>query len=271
MNLATAYDLTPDHVAAYARDGFVVLPQLATREEVAAYRPAILETAERHMQNLKPLGERDTYGKAFLQIWHLCEQDARVAQFVLARRFARVAAALLQTDVVRLYHDQVLFKEPGGGYTPWHQDQFYIPLDTTQVLTMWMPLVDVAAAMGTMSFATGSHHEGQQLDMGTSDDSEVRYGELIDARGWPVHACGAMAAGDASFHTGWTIHCAGGNDTDRMREAITILYYADGARLLAEPTPIQPTASKFHLGGRGAGELADSDMNPVVYRRYEDG
>ena len=63
-------------------------------------------------------------------------------------RFAGVAAALLGVDGVRLYHDQALFKEPGGGPTPWHQDQVYWPLATDRTITMWMPLVDLPDASG---------------------------------------------------------------------------------------------------------------------------
>ena len=53
--------------------------------------------------------------------------DDAVKQFTLAKRFAKIAADLLGVDKVRLYHDQALYKEPGGGFTPWHQDQYYWP------------------------------------------------------------------------------------------------------------------------------------------------
>ena len=60
---------------------------------------------------------------------------------------------------IRLYHDQALFKEPGGGVTPWHQDQGYWPFRGWGPVTMWMPLVDLTAEMGgSMSFARGSCH-----------------------------------------------------------------------------------------------------------------
>ena len=62
---------------------------------------------------------------------------------MFAPRFAEVAARLLGVEGVRLYHDQGLFKEPGGGPTPWHQDGYYWPLDTERTITLWMPLVDV--------------------------------------------------------------------------------------------------------------------------------
>ena len=40
-----------------------------------------------------------------------------------------IATELMQTDGARLYHDQALFKEAGGGITPWHADQYYWPLN----------------------------------------------------------------------------------------------------------------------------------------------
>ncbi|MEJ7661127.1 MAG: phytanoyl-CoA dioxygenase family protein [Hymenobacter sp.] len=91
---------------------------------------------------------------------NLWRADEGVRRFVLARRFARLAADLLGVENVRIYHDQALFKEPGGGPTPWHQDQYYWPVDTTNTITMWMPLVDIDVAMGMLTFASGSHRQG---------------------------------------------------------------------------------------------------------------
>ena len=51
---------------------------------------------------------------------------------------------------MRLSHDKAFFKEPGGGPTPWPQDQGYRPLDTDKTITRWMPLVDVSAESGTI-------------------------------------------------------------------------------------------------------------------------
>src|SRR5690606_27250421 len=81
-------------------------------------------------------------------------------KFVLAKRFAKIAADLMGVDGVRIYHDQALFKEAGGGITPWHQDQIYWPLDTPNTITMWMPLVPVSQESGTLTFASGTHEMG---------------------------------------------------------------------------------------------------------------
>ena len=53
----------------------------------------------------------------------------------------------MQVDGVRIYHDQALYKEPGGGCTPWHADGYYFPLDTEKILTAWVPLQPVPKIM----------------------------------------------------------------------------------------------------------------------------
>jgi hypothetical protein len=39
-------------------------------------------------------------------------------QYVLAERFGRIVAELIGCDAVRIFHEQALFKEGGGGLTP---------------------------------------------------------------------------------------------------------------------------------------------------------
>jgi hypothetical protein len=128
--LSGDYRVTTEEIAAFRRDGHVRLRAVAETAEIAAYRPAILDARSRFGPTPTPLDQRDTYGKAFLKGMNLWEKDERVAQFVLSTRFAKLAADLLGVDGVRIYHDQALLKEPGGGITPWHQDQHYWPLDT---------------------------------------------------------------------------------------------------------------------------------------------
>ena len=94
-----------------------------------------------------------------------------------------MAATLLGCDGVRLYHDQGLFKEPFGGPTPWHQDQYYWPfVEDVPTITMWMPMVDVPAEIGTMTFASGSHLEPSLRGPGISDESQATFGEQLRER-----------------------------------------------------------------------------------------
>lgn len=63
---------------------------------------------------------------------------------------------LLGVSRVRLYHDQAFYKEPEGGITPWHADQFYWPLSDDRAITAWVPLQKTPLAMGPIAFAAGA-------------------------------------------------------------------------------------------------------------------
>ncbi|MBD2843827.1 phytanoyl-CoA dioxygenase family protein [Paenibacillus sp. IB182496] len=264
-HLAEGYALSESQIADYARDGHLLLPKVANREILKAFAPAIEEEVKRLNRQDKPLRERDTYGQAFIQISNLWETSAQVRRFVMARRFAGIAARLMQADGVRIYHDQALFKEPGGGHTPWHQDQIYWPLDTTQTITMWMPLVDIPADVGSMSFVSGSYHRGYISKLVISDESHRTLQHYIDGSGMPVVHYGAMQAGDATFHAGWTLHSAPSNPTDAMRKVMTIIYVADGTRILEPDSNARRSDLTRWMPERRPGELADSRLNPLVY------
>ena len=250
----------------YRRDGHILLRGVCTASEIAAYRPLLVENVDCYKADYPPLEERDTYGKAFLQITNLWARDARVRRFAMARRFAKVAAQLMGVRGVRLYHDQALFKEGGGGHTPWHQDQHYWPLLTDNTVTMWMPLVDVTADMGVMSFASGSHRQGYFGDLGISDASEAHFREFVREQGFPIVPGSDMAAGDATFHSGWTLHNAPPNETDRMREVMTVIYFEDGARIMEPDHPHRAADLAAWFPGQKPGEIAGGRLTPVLYR-----
>ena len=73
-----------------------------------------------------------------------------------------------------------------------------------------------------------------------------------------------MALGDATFHSGFTLHSAKPNPTKETRPVLTVIYVADGAEIL-NPTPMQAFDLKLWLGGRQPGETVSSEMNPQLY------
>lgn len=253
-------------IRSFRRNGHVRLNGLASPDEIAAVRPAIVETGPQALFDRRPIQERDTYGRAFLQMFNLWTLNDRVRRFVFARRFARAAAELMGVSGVRLYHDQALFKEPGGGFTPWHQDQFYWPLDTEHTVTLWMPLVPIEPAMGPMTFASGSQRLGKLCDLAISDESEAAFADAVETHRLTCTDPEAFAPGDATFHAGWTMHRAAGNDTDRMREVMTIIYYADGTRVGPLDHPNRRFDRDVWLSGCEPGELAAGPKNPVLWR-----
>ena len=265
-SLTEPYPLSAADSDAYRSDGMAVIRGLASREEVEAYRPLIGAAVHRLNTEDRPLDQRTTYRRAFLQVPNLWRRAPSVAPFVLSPRFGGVAAGLMGVSGVRIYHDQALFKEPGGGYTPWHQDQVYWPLDSPNTITMWMPLVDVPQGM---EFIVGSHKSG---DLGgssllISDASEQHFDDMIAQMDLKRRQVGPLKAGDATFHAGWVAHRAAGNPTERMREVMTVIYFEDGIHVGGQLSQARRRDLETWLPGLGDGDLAATELNPLVFRR----
>jgi ectoine hydroxylase-related dioxygenase (phytanoyl-CoA dioxygenase family) len=243
--------------------GFVKLPGVLSPGTLAAYEPEITgKVIELNTQHL-PLAERDTYGKAFLQVTNLWQHSDRVKEFVFSRRLARLAADLLGVADVRLYHDQALYKEPGGGVTPWHADQYYWPLATDRTVTAWVPLQDTPDEMGPLAFAAGSHRFAFGRDLPIGDESEREVQRALAEADFEVVET-AYRLGDVSFHQGWTFHRAAPNRSASPRKVMTIIYM-DAENTVAAPTnDNQRNDLKCWMPGAAVGEVPSSPLNPVL-------
>jgi ectoine hydroxylase-related dioxygenase (phytanoyl-CoA dioxygenase family) len=254
--------LPEENIMEFQQKGHTLVTNVLSAEEVAAYRPVIGGAADRYNTEKRKLEDRDTYGKAFLQIMNLWQVNEEAKKFVFAKRMAKIAADLMGVKNVRLYHDQALFKEPGGGPTPWHQDQYYWPIDTFDTVTMWMPLVDIDVDMGMLTFASGSYTEGSVFNFEISDESESAFDDYVKENKFPISRAKTMKAGDATWHRGFTMHHANGNNSDKMREVMTIIYVADGARVTPYKNNWQKNDHAKWLMSVPIGEEIDSELNP---------
>ncbi|MGH8879991.1 MAG: phytanoyl-CoA dioxygenase family protein, partial [Stackebrandtia sp.] len=85
-------------------------------------------------------------------------------------------------------------------------------------------------------------------------------------QGFPTSSA-PYAIGDVSYHAGWTFHHAGPNHTTTPRRAMTIIYI-DADITVAEPTnDNQEKDLAAFLPGVRPGDVPDTPLNPVLYRR----
>jgi ectoine hydroxylase-related dioxygenase (phytanoyl-CoA dioxygenase family) len=221
-----------ERIAFFRRNGFARLKAVFTAAELQHYGAEITRLTLALNTQTRPIEGRSTYGKAFLQITNLWEHSDKAREFVFGKRLARIAAELLEVDGVRLYHDQSLMKERGGGMTPAHADQFYWPLVSDRSITAWVPLQAVPAEMGPIGFYAGSHCFELGRDLPISDESEARITAEMERQGFPL-IDDPFDFGEVSFHQGWTFHRAGPNRTKRPRSVMAIIYMDKGMRLKA--------------------------------------
>ena len=112
-----------------------------------------------------------------------------------------------------------------------------------------------------MTFVDGSN-TGELGEEAISDDSEAQFDAFVSRIGAKLSGPVAMAAGDATFHGGWTLHKAGANSSAITREVMTVIYFAidpmaqtptnepqrrDLARWLPGLVPGDPAASELNL------------------------
>jgi ectoine hydroxylase-related dioxygenase (phytanoyl-CoA dioxygenase family) len=266
MDIHSPYTLTPEQIAQFRRDGCIKLKQVLSPEALAHYGAEITRlTIELNTQS-KPLAERSTYDRAFLQVMNLWEHSTVVTEFVMSRRLGAIAAQLLEVQGVRLYHDQSLYKEPGGGITPAHADQYYWPLASDRTITAWIPLQAVPTEMGPLGFYAGSQGVAFGRDLGISDESEAKITENMARHGFPFEV-GPFDLGEVSFHLGWTFHKAGPNVSDRPRSVMTVIYMDAEMRLVPALNAIQANDRDQWCPGAREGEVIASRKNPVVWAR----
>lgn len=264
-HLAASYTLTEEQISFFQKNRYIKLKQVLNADTVQFFNEVISKRIEafRNSQTI-PLAERDTYGKAFLQVMNLWREDTIIRDLIFSRRIAEIAARLMGTNGARLYHDQALFKEPGGGITPWHADQFYWPLTTDKTITAWIPLQAIPIEMGPLEFSAGSHQIVEGRELAISDSSEQMIQERLRVTDF-THVIEPFDAGEISFHSGWVFHRAGANRTEEMRKVMTIIYMDSEMRLKAPENSNQQNDWDTWCPGAVIDEIIQTPLNPLLF------
>ena len=262
--LEKPFELSQDQIDFYQANRYIKLRQVLDQETTEYFNQVISDQVAVMNHVKTKVDERNNYGKAFLQLFNLWRENEEVKQFVFSKRLAKIAADLMQVEGVRLYHDQALFKEGGGGITPWHADQYYWPLETDKTVTAWISLQKTPLEMGPLEFSAGSHQivEGRELEIG--DESETIIQQRLRVTDFK-HIIEAFDLGEVSFHSGWVFHRAGANTTDKMRKVMTVIYMDRQMRLKQPENNNQINDWNTWCPGAEVGEVINSPINPILY------
>ena len=264
--LVKPYTLSDEQIGFYQTNRYIKLKDVFNEETILYFNEVITAKVTGLTKTAPPLENRDTYGKAFLQLFNLWREDDRIKEFIFSKRMAKIAADLMQVQGVRLYHDQALYKEGGGGITPWHADQYYWPLETDKTVTAWIPLQKTPLEMGPLEFSAGSHDmvEGRELAIG--DESETLIQQRLRVTDFK-HVIEAFDLGEISFHSGWVFHRAGANTTNQMRKIMTVIYMDRDMKLKNPENKNQINDWNTWCPGATIGEVINSPINPILYQR----
>lgn len=261
-DLTAHFAVSPEQVQFFQENGYIKLKHVLDKETLTHYGKLITDAVFRLNTLVKPMEERTTYERAFLQVMNLWQESEAIQSFVFSQKLARIASDLLKVEGVRLYHDQALYKEPSGGITPWHADQFYWPLSSDKTVTVWIPLQETPLEMGPLAFAPKSQKLQSGRDMAISDESEKQLAATLQEF---LLEESMYELGEVSFHAGWTYHRAGVNQSDAARKVMTMIYMDKDIKVASPKNSFQEKDWEKWLAQKEIGTVADAYLNPVLY------
>jgi ectoine hydroxylase-related dioxygenase (phytanoyl-CoA dioxygenase family) len=267
-----AHVVDPGLAEAFARDGVVCVRGALDPDEVAVAAEAIETVLEQPSPLAQVASGDDDPGRFFEDFCRWTEVDT-IGRLARDSRIPAIAAALLATPRVRLYHDHVLVKEGGTAQrTPWHQDQPYYNVDGRGV-SAWIP-VDPVPGAGSLELLAGSH-AGPWLMPRTFLTGEARWfpeGSLaelpdieadrdaFDLRRYDLQP------GDAVFFDFLTVHGAPGFPFAGRRRVLSLRYLSAEARHAPRRWRTSPPFEGL-TDELPAGAEMDHPLFPVVWPR----
>jgi ectoine hydroxylase-related dioxygenase (phytanoyl-CoA dioxygenase family) len=270
--------VTEAAVAEYWERGYWVSPRLFDDEQVQRLRAAHdrLWTGD-HDYAIPPIygfmAPADLASPVVRQQVDAFYFNAEMRRAILSPLIGKIAARLMQTDSVRLWHDQAIWKPGTGGRVAtdagnigWHQDYgFWQSCSTTNMCSAWVALQDTDLSNGTMRMIVGSHKWG--VIEGSNNDKK-------DMAQWAAHFASQgggqwteepviLKAGEVSFHHALTFHGSGPNDSDSPRLCV-VSHMMPGDTVYRAGRPQHPNLA---LLGPNAydGMPFDSDFFPELW------
>lgn len=266
-------NLSANEIAQYHRDGFLVIENFLSPDELNNWRAALEEALTNRNGNKMP-GRKEVYGKGdnsdkeyfdnvFDQLINLWQDNDKMRNIMFDERIGKMAAQLADIDGVRIWHDQALIKKPWANPTSWHLDTPYWSFTDRRALSIWVALDDATYENGCLFFIPGSHNRTSFENPGIGKNMGAifsTYPEFRQSRS----VAAPMKAGSCSFHNGLTIHGAHANMTPGYRRAMTCAYMPDGNVFNGTQNVLSDeVVSRLKIGS----PLNDDNINPLIYSR----
>ena len=266
-------ELTNEQIQFYQTNGFIVIEDFLSAEELTQWRIAVTE-AVKDRNGIKMPGKEAKLGmddginedaayfsQVFDQLLNLWQTNDKVKDMMLDERIGKMAAQLSGASGIRIWHDQALIKRPWANPTSWHLDTPFWSFSDKKALSIWVALDDATLANGCLYFIPASFKETTYENKGIGKNMNGIF-EAYPQFAQVASVAAPMKAGSCSFHNGLTIHGAGANMTNGYRRAMTCAYMPDGNIFNGEPN-ILPES---YLNTLQVGDLLNSDeQNPLIY------
>jgi phytanoyl-CoA hydroxylase len=260
-------DLTAAQISNYRDNGFLVIPDFLTVEELSTWRESVDDAVARR-EDRKLADDRwrsgdSYYDNVFIQRINLWQDHDGMRQLMLDARLGKLAAELAGVDGIRIWHDQALIKQPWGNPTAWHLDNPYWSFSSRDAISIWVALDDATLENGCLYFMPGSHKTATYDNVGIGQNVGDLF-RVYTEWGKQKAVAAPMKAGSCSFHNGLVAHGAGANMTPGYRRAMTCAYMPDGSTFNGQ----QNVLSDQQISRLKVGDVLEDDaQSPLIYHR----
>jgi len=260
--------VTPEQIASYRRDGFVVHHNLLTAGELPELRAAVDEAVaslgkRRVAASDNPWDvEKDEgyYEQVFTQKLNLWKINSTIKRFMLAPEIGRMIRELSGIPGFRLWHDQALIKEPFANPTGWHLDDPFWSFFSRDAISIWIALDDATLENGCLYYVPGSQRLADFRNVLIDENLSSLFKIYPDFKKIGTVST-PVKAGGCVFHNGLTAHGAGANMTNGRRRAMTAGYMPVGSTFNGQKNILpEKLFQSYKLGD----VLQDDEQNPVV-------
>jgi len=228
---------SPEQLAAYRRDGYILVEDLLSTAEVAALSERLREYThgERPRGGLavqiEPRVQRgelkvDHPGDGIRKIDYLVQNDDLFRKLGTHENIISIIEQILGPDI-KMFRNSLLLKPPEvGSQKGWHQDSPYWPIEPMELCSCWLPLDDAMPENGCMVVIPGWHTKGPMPHVHVTDDYVIA-GEHLDGA-QPVAV--PMRAGSGLFFHSLLPHYTAPNRSHKWRRAIALSYMSAKSR-----------------------------------------
>ena len=262
-----SYKLTDDQIASFHKDGYIVLKNFISSEEITKiYNTAISdEVLRNNSQDVKDKSGRNSK----LTLWFKPGNDI-YSMLIRSERMVNAAAKLLDSSApVCHFHTKLMQKEPKvGGAWEWHQDygywyknQFLYP---DQLISIMVALNKANKLNGCLQVIKGSHKLGR-VNHGFSGEQVGADMVMVNhALNTMEHVFVELEMGDALIFHSNLLHRSEGNISDTARWSMISCYnslsnpaYNDDSAAWSEPIVTVPDSAILDENFSGATASTD--------------
>lgn len=221
------FQLTPEQVAAYQRDGYLIVRNFLSAEEAdKLYKIATGDdTMKKHAFDLND----QTGKKTRLSLWYTPGNDT-YGLLTKSKRMVDSVNQLLDGDApVCHFHSKLMQKEPKvGGAWEWHQDygywyknEFLLP---EQMMSVMIAITEANKANGCLQVIKGTHKMGR-IEHGFAGEQVGASQHYVDlALKTMEHIYVELEPGDALFFHSNLLHRSEANLSDKARWSLISCY-----------------------------------------------